>query len=217
MTTESPGQPPEAGPPEAGPPEAGPPEAGPPAVAGSAASTAPDPIPVTVSDPDRWTDVATQAAARTGLPLSVNLEFLEQFVATAVPAFFEADATGQFGRLRGVFADPVVAQCERNRGSLEGVRPTSVSVAVVGVPHDEPEPGLPIRLKLSIAVTGPVPTRSVEQFWDVITDQVATVAASLCPSCGAPVGPGELACEYCHASTAQSVQRPLLVWRLRLY
>lgn len=178
----------------------------------------PAPVTVAVTNPDHWADIARDVESKTGVPLIVNVDYVQQFVAAAVPALFLADSTGQFGLLRGLLLDPVVAQCERNRGVLEGAAPQGVSLSLVGMPHDEPAPSPPIRMKLSIALLARSgESREAEQFWDVTVNQTATVAQPKCPSCGAPIAPGELACHYCHAITAQVVQRPLLVSRLRLF
>jgi len=176
------------------------------------------PVAIAVANPAHWADVATAFERQTGVPLNVNVEYLEAFVATAVPALFLADATGQYGLLRGFMLDLVVAQCERNRGILEGASAQGVSLFVVGIPHDEPEPGVPIRLKLGISATSRTGlSKAVEQFWDVSVNQTATISLVKCPDCGAPLAPGELVCHYCHVSTAQVVVHPLLVSRLRLY
>jgi hypothetical protein len=175
------------------------------------------PIPVSIENVGDWEQFAQQIAAATGLPTIVTPELLSGVLASAVPLLFEADAARDMSRLRGTFADAVLAQCQRNAGSLEGTRPLSVAVRLAGTPH-RPDGHPVLRVHLAIvAEDGEGARRVVSQFWDLQLGAEATVGQPSCSNCGAPLSQGELICGHCGTDVRSVVEVPVLVSRLELY
>jgi hypothetical protein len=78
------------------------------------------PVPTTIANPGEWEAIAKQIASESGLPTEVTPEMVAGMVGSAVALLFQADAARDMDLLRGTFADPVIAQCQRNVGSLLG-------------------------------------------------------------------------------------------------
>jgi hypothetical protein len=178
------------------------------------------PIAVSIENAGDWGQFAAQLTAATGVPTVATPELLSATIASAVPLLFEADAARAASRLRGTFADAVIAQCQRNAGALEGARPLSVSMRLVGTPHTG-DARAALRVHLAIAITdaagAPCAQRLSSQFWDLELGGEATVGEVNCPNCGAPLARGELLCGHCGADARSVVAVPLLVSRLELY
>lgn len=174
------------------------------------------PIPVTVENPDLWKELATQLSTAEGMPTRLTLETLCGMVGSAVPLQFAADASGSADLLRGTFSDQVVAQAQRNAGRLQASRPESATVRLVGVPIRNGRPEL--RIHVTVAALTPEGERvAFGEFWDFSPDNLATVSTARCPSCGAPLGVGQLICAHCHADARTVVTVPLAVSRMELY
>ena len=172
------------------------------------------PIPASPENPQEWPEIAARIASLAGVPTTVTPDMLNAMVGSAVALLYAADASRDMGLLRGTFADPVIAQCERNAGCLQGERPTSAMIKLVGVRAVDAHPTL--RVHLSIEVTGG--TQSVRgQVWDIEVGASATVGRPNCPNCGAPLPTGTLTCGHCGSDVRTVVNVPLLVRRLELY
>jgi hypothetical protein len=174
------------------------------------------PIPVTVENPEVWSELSTQLSAAEGMPTRLTLETLCGMVGSAVPLQFAADASGSADLLRGTFTDQVVAQAQRNIGRLREARPVSAEVRLVGVPIRDGRPEL--RIHITVASLAPDGDKvAVGEFWDLSSDNQATVSTARCPSCGAPLGLGQLICDHCHSDARTVVTVPLAVSRMELY
>ena len=99
------------------------------------------PVPTTVDNPDVWREITSEYAAAAGVTPAVPLDAVAAMVGSAVPLVFAADASGDADLLRGTFADPVVAQCARFAGSLDGATPESATVHLVGARSATASPG----------------------------------------------------------------------------
>jgi hypothetical protein len=174
------------------------------------------PISVVVDNPNEWATITQEMASRAGAPPAVGLDLLTGVVASAAPLLFEADATRSPGLLRGTFTDPVIAQVQRNLGYLNGERPESAVVHLIGSPTGA-GPAV-IRIHVQVGVRSPEGASGVSrQFWDLTVGAQVVVAQATCPNCGAPLAPGQLICDHCRADVRSVVQVPLAVSRLELY
>jgi hypothetical protein len=174
------------------------------------------PVPTTIANPGEWEAIAKQIASESGLPTEVTPEMVAGMVGSAVALLFQADAARDMDLLRGTFADPVIAQCQRNVGSLLGEAPVSAVVNLIGAHMVEAHPTL--RVRLPIQVKSPDGSESVNsQFWDLQLGAEVTVGQAVCPNCGAPIAQGALICEHCRADVRSVVKAPLVVSRLELY
>ncbi len=118
--------------------------------------------------------------------------------------------------LRGTFAAPVMAQCQRQCGCLNGDTPDSVVLHLVGSPMQDGKTALRVHLLIKTRTSdGGEGVNS--QFWDFAVGAQVTVGQTSCPNCGAPLGSGQLICDHCHANVGQVVDAPLVVSRLELY
>jgi len=179
-------------------------------------STTRQPIAARLGDPDDWPAIAGQLTRATGLPVAVDADALTAFVAGALALLYEADRSGDAGPLRGSFADPVVAQVQRNAHSLGGATPTGVTITLAASRVIDGHPV--IRTHLAVAVHTPTGLPAVQrQFWDLQLGGQATVAAPACADCGAPLAPGELLCHHCGADARLLAHPPVLVARLEHY
>ena len=172
------------------------------------------PIPASPENPQEWPEIAARISSLAGVPTTVTPEMLDGMVGSAVALLYAADSTRDMGLLRGTFADPVIAQCERNAGCLRGDRPISAVIRLVGVRAVDGHPTL--RVHLSIGVTGDTQSLS-GQVWDIQVGGDATVGRPSCPNCGAPLPVGMLTCGHCGSDVRTVVNVPLLVNRLELY
>jgi hypothetical protein len=174
------------------------------------------PVPTTIANPGEWEAIAKQIASESGLPTVVTPEILTGMIASAVPLLFEADAARDMDLLRGTFADPVIAQCQRNVGSLLGEQPISVVINLIGAHMVEAHATL--RVRLPIQVKSADGSESVNsQFWDLQLGAEVTVGQAICPNCGAPIAQGALICEHCRADVRSVVKARLVVSRLEMY
>jgi hypothetical protein len=174
------------------------------------------PISVSIDNLDDWADIKKQIQAETGVPPAATTDDLVGLIGSAVPLLFEADLTHNADQLRGTFSDQVVAQCRRNAGGFYGDRPTSVVVHLVGAPKVGTQPVLRAHIQVKTATTdGSVGANN--QFWDFELGGESTVGQSNCPTCGAPLGKGELICNHCNTDVRSVVHVPLAVSRLELY
>lgn len=174
------------------------------------------PIPASIDNGTDWQAISQQLDSEAGLPTAITPEMVAGMLGSAVPLLFEADAAKDVNLLRGTFSDPVIAQCQRNLGCLEGGTPTSVAVHLVGAPMAEGHPAL--RAHLSIQVQDAAGAQRVDsQFWDLQLGAQTTVGQSTCPNCGAPIVDGHLICQHCGADVRSVVEVPLVVSRLELY
>ncbi len=173
-------------------------------------------IPSSIDNEADWGEISQQIAAESGAPCTITPETIAAVLAGAVPVLFAADAADDVNLLRGTFADPVIAQCQRNVGCLQGGQPASVRAHLVGAHLAEGHPIL--RAHLSIELHGASDGQSASsQFWDLQLAAHTTVAQSSCPNCGAPLANGELICGHCGADVRTVVEVPLLVSRLEIY
>jgi len=174
------------------------------------------PVPATIDNAADWGVLTNQITVETGMPPVVTPEMIVGMIGSAVPLLFAADAARNLNLLRGTFSDPVVAQCTRNAGTLMGALPRAVVVHLAA--SRVVDGHSVVRAHLAIQATGPDgnSTRS-QQFWDLQFGGQVTVSQPSCPSCGAPVGKGELICGHCHADVRSVVDVPIVVGRLDLY
>lgn len=176
-------------------------------------STGVHPIAAAVANPELWPVLAAQIDQATGLPPTATPEALAEFIGGAIALLYEADASGEVGPLRDTFADPVVAQIHSNPQSLGGRRPDAASIEWVGSRLAAGHPV--IRAHVSVTVQS---GRVDRQFWDLLLGGgQATVAHSGCPTCGAPLAPGELVCSHCGSDVRATARPDVLVARLELY
>jgi hypothetical protein len=174
------------------------------------------PIPASIDNVADWEAIAQQIDSEAGLPTVVTPELLAGMLGSAVRLLFEADAAKDMNLLRGTFTDQVIAQCQRNVGSLQGGHPTSAVVHLIGAPRVDGHPVL--RAHLSVQVQGVDGGQSVNsQFWDLQLGAQATVGQPNCPHCGAPIANGHLICEHCGTDVRGVVEVHLVVNRLELY
>jgi hypothetical protein len=151
-----------------------------------------------------------------GEPSTLNVELVAATVASAVPMLFAADASGNMDLLRGTFTPTVIAQCQRNAGSLNGDAPLSVTLHLVGTPMNEGARVL--RVHLLVDTRSPDGSQhGTSQFWDFTFNAQVTVGQTTCPNCGAPLSGGQLVCDHCHTDVRRTVEAPLVVNRLELY
>jgi hypothetical protein len=177
-------------------------------------SPAPPTVPVTVGNPGDWEALAATIAERTGVPPPFGPDALGTFVGQSVQLLVEADNAHSADVLRANFASPVIAQLLHYAGSLVGCTAQSVTVELLGAPHDGLEPVVRIAVRLALRERDGRP--GVRQhFWEVqLADNLVTVGAAVCPTCGAPVASGALVCPYCHADTRRTTTEPFLVVKL---
>jgi hypothetical protein len=143
-------------------------------------------------------------------------EMLTAMIASAVALLFAADAARNVDLLRGAFADPVIAQCERNAGCLRGAEPSAVQIELVGAPLVDDHPLLRVHLSIDIR-EGDGEEGVMRQFWDLQPGAQATVGKPMCPNCGAPITTGALICGHCGTDVRGMVCVPLLVSRMEIY
>jgi hypothetical protein len=174
------------------------------------------PISTAIDNVDAWPGLAQQISARAGLPTELTPELICGMLGSAVPLLFAADAAHNVDLLRGTFADPVIAQCERNAGQLAGARPFSAAVHLVGTPVANGQPALRTHLKVEVQTADAAHGVS-GQFWDLQLGAQAVVAQATCPNCGAPIAGGHLICEHCGTDVRSVVSVPLIVGRLEIY
>jgi ribosomal protein S27AE len=173
-------------------------------------------IPVSIDNGGDWQEIAGQISSEAGLPTVVTPELVEGMIGSAVPLLFAATAAGDMDLLRGTFADQVIAQCQRNSGSLAGAQPTAAVIHLTGAPMIDGHPAL--RVHLAVQVHGAADGESVSsQFWDLQPGAQVTVGQPTCPNCGAPIASGALICGHCGTDVRGVVKMPLVVSRLELY
>jgi zinc-ribbon domain len=174
------------------------------------------PVPSSIDNVGDWDGIARQIAAEAGLPTAVTPEMVTGMIGSGVPLLFDADAAKDMDLLRGTFAAPVIAQCQRNTGCLRQQRPSSVAAHLIGSHVLEGRPVL--RTHLSIELAESVDGQNVTgQFWDLELGAQTTVGRASCPNCGAPIATGALICGHCQADVRTVVEVPLIVSRLELY
>jgi hypothetical protein len=174
------------------------------------------PIAASIENAEDWGEIAQQILSGSGLPTVLTPELLVGTLGSAVALLFAADAAKDVNLLRGTFADPVIAQCQRNLGCMEGEHPTAVAIHLVGAHMLEAHPVL--RARLAIQVRGADLAQTVNnQFWDLQIGAQVTVGQLQCPNCGAPMAQGELICTHCHADVRSVMKVPIVVSRLELY
>jgi hypothetical protein len=174
------------------------------------------PIPASIDNVGDWEGIAHQIASESGLPTDVTPDLIVGMIGSAVALLFQADAAKDMNLLRGTFADPVIAQCQRNAGCLLGEEPISAVVDLVGAHMMDGHPVL--RARIPVRVRGADGSESVNsQFWDLQLGAQVTVGQTTCPNCGAPIATGELICGHCRADVRSVVNTPLVVSRLELY
>lgn len=174
------------------------------------------PVPASIDNPEEWDPITDQIARETGLPVAITPDALLGMVRSTVPLVFEAQAAGDANLLRGTFADPVIAQCQRNVGSLLGGRPGSATVHLIGGRAAGGRAVLRVHVEIHGLAPGGEGTLD-RQFWDLALGGQVTVAQASCPNCGAPIAPGELICAHCNTDVRSTVEVPLVVSRLELY
>lgn len=173
-------------------------------------------IPVSIDNAADWQEIAGQISSEAGLPTVLTPELVQGMIASAVPLLFAADAAGDMDLLRGTFADRVIAQCQRNSGTLAGAQPTSAVLHLAGAPMIDGHPAL--RVHLSVHVQSAADGEGVSsQFWDLQPGAQVTVGQPVCPNCGAPIASGALICGHCATDVRSVVKMPLVVSRLELY
>ncbi len=174
------------------------------------------PLDASIDNVEDWEAITAQITRSTGLPLSVTPDAVLGMIRTAVPLMFEAQLTRNMNLLRGTFAAPVVAQCQRNADGLLSSEPVSAIVHLVGGHADGA--GAVLRTHVSIEGQRADGTRSFDrQFWDLRLGAEVTVAQSACPNCGATIAGGELICGHCGTDVRSVVHAPIVVSRLSLY
>ncbi len=173
-------------------------------------------IPVSIDNCADWQEIAGQLSAEAGLPTVLTPELVQGMIGSAVPLLFAADAARDMDLLRGTFADQVIAQCQRNSGSLAGAQPTSAIMHLAGAPMIDGHPAL--RVHVAVQVQDAADGESVSsQFWDHQPGAQVTVGRPICPNCGAPIASGALICGHCGTDVRGVVKMPLVVSRLELY
>ena len=146
-------------------------------------------------------------------PRSVLGEVVGSVVESVIagPSWFSGTG-GAFGQALGGPAYPAIP--EQPLGTTHVQKVTETVLAANAAPELA---GTPLRIRLNIPTESPVGDGVSQQFWDLATNRPVVVAEATCPSCGAPLQPGQKACDYCHAGTTRMIQVPMLVARLRLY
>ncbi len=173
-------------------------------------------IAVSFDNEAEWSQLAQRLSLEGGAPTQLTTDTLAQMLAGAVPMLFAADASRDFDLLRGTFQDPVIGQCERNAGCLEGQTPVSATVHLIGTPPGTGHPTL--RTHLAIRTTQADGQEAhIGQSWDLQTGAETTVGQVSCPNCGAPIPGGALICGYCGHDVRSVVTVPLSVSRLEIY
>lgn len=173
-------------------------------------------IPASIENAEEWQEIAVQIPSESGLPTQVTPEMLTGMIGSAVPLLFEADVAKDAALLRGTFTEPVIVQRQHTAGCLEGQRPVSVTVKLVGAHMAEGHPVLRAHLAIQAQQTDGTEAIS-SQFWDIELGTSVTIGQTSCPNCGAPIAEGELICSHCQADVRAVVQVPLVVSRLELY
>jgi hypothetical protein len=157
----------------------------------------------------------------TGVPPNATVEEVAGIVSSAVALLYAADAAGDMEVLRGVFCDPVVGQCERNRGCLEGAVPApGGQLTLIGAPYAaNGDPICGVRVRAEFPVTTPAGTTLPSVlFMDVQFDSRVTLsAAHNCSNCGEPLGRGEILCSHCGADIRTEVSTPLAISCMQLF
>jgi ribosomal protein S27AE len=174
------------------------------------------PVPASIDNPGDWDTIAKQITDETGLPFTVAPDAVVAMIGSAVPLLVAAQAAGDAGVLRGTFADPVVAQCQRGGVQLLAGSPDTTLVHLVGGRVVAGRAVLRVHLVMHGAGAEGLPTVD-RQFWDIQVGGDVTMGQRVCPNCGAPVDPGELVCGHCRTDVRVTVQVPLVVTRLELY
>jgi hypothetical protein len=175
-------------------------------------------VPVTCENPEEWGPInaSRPALASGGNVPTMTLEGVQQLVSVGVPAMFAADATGDFSTLPGLFSDGAIGVLSINRGTFAGKRPHTVTVRLVGYPHDHAaEPHLRIHVQIEMADSAGQDAEG--QFWDIAQNVVTTTTKPVCPSCGAPTEPGAVVCRFCGADVRSVSNSPLMISKLQLY
>jgi zinc ribbon protein len=174
------------------------------------------PVPGSIDNPGDWPAVTQRITQLTALPMPVGPDQVLALVSSGVALMFEAQSSGNIELLRGVFAAPVVAQCQANADGLLSGHPTSVAVHLAA---GRVVDGHGV-LRLHLEVHGQRADGSAcvdRQFWDLQLGAQVTVAKAACPNCGAPVAGGELICSHCGTDVRAVVDVPAVVSRLELY
>jgi hypothetical protein len=174
------------------------------------------PVPTAFDNAADWDDIARQIESEAGLPTQVTPDILGGMIGSAAALLFAADAAGNMSPLRGTFADPVIAQCQRNAGCFNGAQPTSIGAHLLGSHLVDGHPVL--RVRLSVALQAAADNRQAEtQFWDLQLGGELTVGQSTCPNCGGPIAQGGLVCSHCGTDVRGVVSVPIVVVKLELY
>jgi hypothetical protein len=172
-------------------------------------------LPVTISNSDDWSTIATQLQQAAGMQL-LTLPMLTSAIGATIAGVFAADRSHDYHRLRGVLSDTVLAQRQQTAGRLQGAEPTACVVELVGVSSDNGQPVL--RVHLAISVTGARDGEQVmRQFWQIAANVAVTVNADQCPGCGAPVADGAAFCAHCGAPVRSQASSPLTVISMDMY
>jgi len=178
------------------------------------------PSHIAVTNPQAWEQITHDIEMHTGVPPNATVEEVADLVSSAVALLYAADASGDMEVLRGVFCDPVVGQCERNRGCLqEAVPAPGGQLTLIGEPYlPNGDPIRGVRVRAEFRVTTPAGTTLPSGlFMDVEFGSHVTVSgAHNCTNCGAPLGPGEILCSHCGADMRAEVSTPLAISRLQL-
>lgn len=173
-------------------------------------------VPASIDNPGDWDPIMQGIARQTGLPPTITADAVLGMVRGAVPLIFQAECAGNVDVLRGTFADPVVAQCRQNLGSLLRGRPEAAAVHLVGGRVTDGDPVLRVHVLITGQGPGGDPTLD-RQFWDLRFGGRVTVGRQECPHCGAPLPHGELICDHCGTDVRSTVDVPLVVSHLELY
>jgi hypothetical protein len=174
------------------------------------------PLPASIDNPEAWEEIAQEITRGTGLPLTVTPDVVLAMIGSAVPLMFEAQGAGDAGLLRGTFADPVVAQCQRIGVCLLSGQPTSTVVHLVG---SRVVDGHGV-MRVHVIIQGKTAAGEAtvdRHFWDLQLDGEVTAGQTTCPNCGGPIAQGELICDHSHTDVRSTVDVPLVVSRLELY
>ncbi len=173
-------------------------------------------IPVSLDNEGDWGEIAGRLSREGGAPTQVTEEMLTQMLGGAIPLLFAADGARRYDLLRGTFQEPVIAQCERNAGCLEGQTPVSATVHLIGVPPGEEPPTLRVHLVIQTAQTNGEEAH-IGQSWELECGAETAVGQASCPNCGAPVEGGALVCGHCGHDVRSIVTVPLTVGHLEIY
>jgi hypothetical protein len=174
------------------------------------------PVSASIDNVADWEEISERITSVAGLPTLVTPDLVAGVIGGALALLFGADAAKDMNRLRGTFADPVIAQCQRNAGELLPGRPVSAVVHLVGAHMADGHPVL--RTHVSVQVQGASGQEMLtSQFWDLELGSQVTVGQANCPNCGAPIATGELICGHCRTDVRSVVAVPLVVSRLEFY